>query len=166
MGWYNSDGLYIKFGTDEATVGKAGSYEFDGPQRYLELIISPMTGLGTAAAIQSDSVIVPAGAVIQEVHTIANTACTSGGSAVLNVGLIKTDRTTEIDYDGIIAAAALTTIDATGEITKLVKGSTGAGALIGTTIGANPGLLTADYDTAAFTAGKVTIRIFYTLNAP
>lgn len=160
MGWYNSDGLYIKFGTDEATVGKAGEYETDGPQRMVELTISALTSLGTAAAIQDDHVVIPKNARIEKVEVITTTAATSSGSAALNIGLARTDRTTELDYDGLVAALAKTAIDAAGETNVLTVGSTGAGALIGTTLSYN-GLLTADYDTAAFTAGAIKVRVYY-----
>ena len=56
----------------------------------------------------------------------------------------------------------MTAIDTAGETNVIRKGSTGAGALIGTTL-TNAGLLVADYDTAAFTAGEVVVRIRYSV---
>lgn len=157
--WTNSDGLYIRYGTTEATVTTAGEYPtMPAGMHVTELRIPALTALGTAAAIQANSTILPQGATIAEVVVIAETAATSGGSAVLNVGLVRLDRSTELDYDGLVAALALTAIDATGETTRLTKGSTGAGALVGTEL-ANAGILTADYDTAAFTAGEVVVRV-------
>jgi hypothetical protein len=52
-------------------------------------------------------------------------------------------------------------MDAIGETVTHTNGTTYAGALVGTTVGANPGYLAADYDTAAFTDGTVLIRIYY-----
>jgi hypothetical protein len=158
--WLNSDGLDIPMGVTEADVGKAGEYSTVGPQRMIEVKIPDLTDLGTSAAIQDYSVWVPKGAFIEKVELVADTAATSGGAAVLNVGLIRSDQTTELDYDGFIAAAAITTFDADGDTVEYIQGSTGHGALIGTTLAFN-GLVTADYDTAAFTAGAVTIRVFY-----
>ena len=165
MSWYNNDGLLVKIGTEEATAGKAGSYEWDGPQSMVELVINPLTGLTASAVIQSDVVALPAGAVIQEVHVIADVAATSGGAATLNVGLIKSDRSTNVSDTAVVNAMAITAIDAAGETNKLLVGSTGAGTSMGASVGTLPVLLTAKYGTAAFTAGKVTVRIFYVLNA-
>ena len=160
MAWYNSDGLYVKFGTETDTSVKAGEYRTNGPQRMIELTITAMTALGTAAAIQDDVTVVPKNARIEKVEIVTTTAVTSGGAAVLNIGLIRTDRTTELDYDGFVAAAALATFNAAGETVTITNGATGAGALVGTTLAYN-GLLTADYDTAAFTAGAIKVRIYF-----
>lgn len=159
--WTNADGLRIAFGADEGVAGKAGEYRVDGQERVVECVIT-LTGLGTSAAIQDQFVTLPAGAFITKVVALVTTAATSGGSATLNVGLQRLDRSTELDYDGFIAAGALATIDAAGDIVEYIQGSTGHGALIGTEL-AYPGYITADYDTAAFTAGVVRVQIFYTI---
>ena len=159
--WMNSDGLYVKFGTDEAVTTTAGTYPtMVSGQHVTELRIPALTALGTAAAIQADTTIIPSGVTIARVEVVAETAATSSGSAALNIGLSRLDRSTELDYDGLVAALALTAIDAAGETTALTKGSTGAGALIGTKL-ANAGLLTADYDTAAYTAGELVVRVYW-----
>jgi hypothetical protein len=158
--WTNADGLYVKFGPTEVTVTTGGEFETDGPFRITEVEISDLTTItATAGAtILADNVMIPKGARIESVQIINKTAATSGGSAVLNVGLVKQDRTTEIDFDGLVAAQAITSHDAAGEQTTLTPGSTAAGALIGTTL-ADPGLFVADYDTAAYTAGALYIRV-------
>lgn len=160
MAWYNSDGLYVKFGTEQATASDAGEYRTNGPQRLIELSIDTMTGLTTTGVIQDDVTVLPAGARIEKVEVVTKTAATSAGAATLDIGIIDTDRSTAIDDDGLVAALALTSIDAAGETTELTKGSTGAGALIGTTLAAN-GLLVASYNTAAYTAGAVKVRIYF-----
>lgn len=157
--WLDNDGLYHKYGPDKATPNVAGEYRTNGALREVEVKIT-LTALATGSTILSDQVFIPAGVRIEEVEVVTTTAATSGGSAVLNVGLIRTDRSTAIDADGLIAAMALTTHDAAGEKTVLRVGSTGAGALIGTTT-ANVGYLVADYDTAAYTAGVVVVRVRY-----
>jgi hypothetical protein len=159
MAWTNNDGLYIKFGTEEATAGTAGEFRTNGAERVVRAKLT-LTGLGTAAAIQDQHTVIPAGVRISEVKIINETAATSGGSAVLNIGLQRLDRSTELDYDGLVAAAALATFNAAGETQTLTAGSTGAGALVGTTT-AYPGYITADYDTAAFTAGVLQVEIKY-----
>lgn len=164
MTWTNSDGLIVKFHRELGTTTKAGEFATvaNGDQHVVEMTLSPMTALtATAGVVQDQHVIIPANSRIEKVEIITVTAATSGGSAVLNIGLARLDRTTEIDNDGLVAALALTAIDTVGETASLVKGSTGAGALVGTTIGANAGVITADYDTAAYTAGAIKVKIFW-----
>lgn len=158
--WLNSDGLYIKYGTDEATAGLAGEFRHSGNEYWAELEILA-TSLTASPAIQNDNVIIPAGARIQRVVVIAETACTDvGGTSVLNVGLIRTDRSTTYEVDGIVKALPLASLNVAGEQTTLTGGATYAGDYVGVTI-AYPGLLTADYDTEAFTAGRIIVRVHY-----
>lgn len=159
--WMNSDGLYKKYGTDAATVNNCGEYVTTGPQRMIEVTISDLTALGSSAAptIVSDQTFFPK-MRIEKVEIINTTAATSGGSATLSIGLIRTDRTTEIDYDGFVAQAALSTFNTAGETNSMTVGSTAAGALLGTTT-TNPGYIVAYYGTAVFTAGAVKVRIYY-----
>ena len=92
-------------------------------------------------------------------ETVVEAVATSGGAAALNVGLVRLDNTTPIDVDGLVAAAALTTLDTLGEKTA------GAGALVGTVL-TNPGKIVADYDTAAYTAGTVLVRVKFYVPTP
>lgn len=159
--WMNNDGLYIKYGTDEGVIGKGGALaEGSAGQHVIDVNITLST-LTTTAAIVEDNVIVPKGYVITRVQLITTTAATSGGSATLDVGLMRLDRSTNIDDDGLIVAAALSTFNSVGETLDLVFGSTGAGALVGTVTDATyPSYITASYNTAAFTAGVVKVRVF------
>jgi len=158
--WNNSDGLYIKYGQDEATVGKAGEFSTLGDERqiYVELDLTTL-GATDGGTIVDDNVWIPAGAFIQKVKVV-NRVASTGTGATLNLGLIKKDRSTEIDYNGLLAAAPRTDFDAIGETKEYSAGVSGAGALMGTAT-TYVGYLTADYDTAAFTAGKVGITIYY-----
>lgn len=159
MVWTNNDGLLVKFGTEEATRGAGGHVKSVGPLDVVEVEFL-LTGLGVSASIVDQHVVIPSGSRIEKVEVVAETAATSGGSAALNVGLIRLDRSTELDYDGLVAALALASIDAEGDVVTLIQGGTSRGALVGTTL-ANAGVLTADYDTAAFTAGKVVVRVHF-----
>lgn len=159
MAWTNADGLRVLFNNEQGAVTTGGTHNVATPMRVTTVEFTA-TDLGTAAAVQDYNTYIPSGARIQKVDVIAETACTSGGSAVLNVGLQRKDFSTELDYDGLVAALALSAINAAGENNELVVGSTGAGALIGTTL-ANAGVITADYDTAAFTAGRVIVRVHW-----
>lgn len=157
--WLNDDGLYLKFGTTKTTAEVGGEYRTNGELREIEVTID-LTDLTSSAAIVSDTTFFPNGARIEEVEIVTQTAATSAGSATLDIGLIQTDRSTAIDADGLVAALAKTAVDAAGEKNVIRVGSTGAGALIGTTT-ANVGYITANYGTAAFTAGVIRVRIRY-----
>jgi hypothetical protein len=163
MAWYNSDGLYIRFGMEEATPGAAGEYRTNGPQRMVEVDIPALSAIGAVATptILDDTVVIPKNAFIEKVEVFVETAADSAAdNATLNIGLIRTDRTTELDYDGFITAGAQTTIDANGDQMEYIQGSTAHGALIGTALAHN-GYLTAGYGTAAYTAGAIKVRVYF-----
>jgi len=159
--WNNNDGLYIRFGTDEGKTGRSG--EFGSPlfgTRVEEAIIN-LTDLNTSTnTVLDDNVRVPKNHRIEKVEIYVDVAATSGGSATLDIGLIKPDRTTEEDYDGIVAALALASLNAKGKVVRIDLGSAGAGALLSTELAPAGTLLTAKADTAVFTAGKIRVRIY------
>lgn len=158
MSWLNSDGLLVKFGTEEATAGKGGATAIDGDRREVVMDID-LTLLNTSTAtIIDDNVWVSKNARIEEVEVEVLTAATSGGSATLDIGFIRSDRSTELDYNGLVAAAALSTINTAGKRLNIVAGGTAAGALIGTSL-ANNGLFVAQAGTAVFTAGLIRVRV-------
>ena len=162
--WTNNDGLRIKIGRTEANVTQGGEYNVTGPDHVVEVRFN-LTSLGTATALLEPGIIIPKGARIDEVVVISETAATSGGAAALNIGLVRLDNTTAIDEDGLVAALALSAINVAGEENELTAGVTGAGALVGTTL-ANAGKLVADYDTAAYTAGTVLVRVRFYVPIP
>lgn len=163
MAWLDNAGLYQKFGTEQTVTAAGGEYKTYGELREIEFKITLSavpTGTGTIIP-GTDNIFMPAGVMVEEVQTIADTAAT-GATATLNLGLIRTDRTTEIDFNGLLAAAPLANMDVTGERFTYTAGVAGAGALVGAaTVGSNPGYFCADWDTAAFTAGVITVRIKY-----
>jgi hypothetical protein len=163
--WLNPDGLYLKTGTDEGVAGIAGTFADPVAGAHVtEITGLDLTTLTTSPVVIEDGFMLPKDAVIQKVDVIATTAGTSGGSATFDLGLIRSDRTTELDYNGILAAVALTDVDALGE-THSYTGhsvSNGIGAL-GAVELPNDGYLTANYTTAAFETGIVTIRIYWVM---
>lgn len=156
MGTLNADSLYLKYGTERATANKVGEYRTNASLREVEATID-LTTLTASPVIISDVTFFPL-ARFEEVVIVATTAATSSGSATLDIGFQRTDRSTELDYNGLVAALAKTAYDAAGEKNTINVGSTGAGALLGTTT-TNVGYLTANYNTAAFTAGIIKVRI-------
>lgn len=161
--WTNSDGLYLEFGTSKPAVDVAGEYSTLGDFREVNIRIDDLTTLTAAAAIISQNFRFPKGCRIARVDVISDVAAT-GTNAVLNLGLIQEDRTTAMSgttpAQAFIAALPVTSFDSVGETTSLTVGSTYAGSFLGTST-TEVGYLTADYDTAAFTAGALNIRIFY-----
>lgn len=160
--WFNDDGLQLKYGTDKTVPNIGGEFRTNGALREIEFKID-LTKLTATAAIIDDTVFFPKNARLEEVEIVVYTAADSAAdTAALNIGLVKTDRSTAIDADGIVKALAQTNIDAAGEKVVLRKGSTGVGDLVGVT-NTSVGYFTADYDTEAYTAGVVFVRIRYTM---
>jgi hypothetical protein len=161
--WQNNDGLFVKFGTREATPSKVGDVKTFGPLQTLELTLT-MTELTDTNAIISDAAKLPKNVLIQSIELLPTVAITSGGSAVLDIGLIDNDRSSNHDDDALIAAHAIASHNAVGEWTNIILGGTGAGVQFGVVTTKNT-YITAGFDTAAYTAGKLKIRINYLFTA-
>lgn len=157
--WMNGDGLYVEFGTTKATLGVAGEYKTYGELREI-LVDIDLTTIGSTPTILDNNLKFPTGVRIQEVVVVAHTAAVSGGSSTLDIGLVKEDRTTAISATGIVAALPKASYDAAGEQNTITPGATNGGALLGT-VTSDVGYLTANWNTAAFTAGDVRVRIRY-----
>lgn len=176
--WVNSDGLAVKFPSDMGDVTKGGAIVQDG-YHITELLIdytdalsatSAILGSALAATDGSFGVSIPKGARIEEIETVVQTAFMSSGtigSATLELGLKKSsDRSTELDHDGFLTTSATGTVLGLATVgSKIVTrvGSTGAGALLGTSISEN-GIVTlrnSAHGSHPFTAGKLLVRIMY-----
>lgn len=158
--WNNGDGLYLEFGTTKSAVDPAGEYKTFGDFREINVRIADLTTLTSTPAIISQNFKFPTGERIARIDVIADVAATSAGAATLDIGLQKDDRTTELDYNGLVAALPVTSIDLVGESTALTAGATFGGALLGTSTTDIGAYLTANFNTSAFTAGAVNVRIF------
>lgn len=169
--WMNNDGLLVKFDREKAAKPTGGAisksdkhlieFEFSYTQALTATptILDPDTG--------SYGVMVPEGLRIEAIEIIAESAFTSSGtigSSTLLIGLKKwSDRSTELDHDGFTTTAFVGgRLDAAGERTYVEVGSTGAGALLGTTISENGVIVVSNsaHATHPFTAGKALVRIF------
>lgn len=153
--WTNEDGLLIRFDVEQGAVALDGSTS--AKEVTLEVAVADATTLTDAdtAVEAGDRPFIPAGAVIKDAYFVVDTAFTSGGSAVLDLGLKEADGST-IDDDGLdaaIAVAALTVNSVT----------VGNGALVPskTAVDSYP---TITYDTAAFTAGAGKLVIKYAVH--
>jgi hypothetical protein len=161
MAWHNADGLYIQYGTEQSDAKRAGEYKTVDNVHVTEFDLD-LTVLTTSNTIIDDTVQLDAGVTVLEVQVICTEVATTASSAVLNVGLIRTDRSTAYDADGLVEAAAVTTIDARGETTiyRAPVSGTAVGDLVGTVL-ANTGLLVASTSTGTFTDGTVKVRILW-----
>lgn len=162
--WMDPDGLYHKFGVTKATANIGGEYRNTGRLRDIEFKID-LTALTQSETILSDQVFLPSGARIQEVDILTQTAAATG--TAIDLGLTRTDRTTEIDFDGLLAAAPTSVMNSAGErsiyrvAVTVPTGLTGTGALIGTTT-SNVGYVSCSRtDGTAFTAGVIIVTIRY-----
>lgn len=165
--WTNDDGLKVKLGVTEATPTKTGSYGgVAAPYNCVEADLD-LADLAATATSLDDTVKFPTGAVIEKVELVV-LEIADGASATLDIGLMQLDGTEE-NYDGLVDGATEAALDDTeGATYEYYAGSSSvAGGAAGTVIGdfngvSEPCTLSAMYVTAAFTAGRVKIRVFYT----
>lgn len=156
--WYNNDGLELKFGVTKATANTGGDFATTGPLRNMEVKVD-LTTLTSSPAIVSDVTFFPKQVRIEQVEATVETAATSSSSGTIDFGLIRTDRSTEIDFNGFIAAEVKGSYDTLGKKVIYTNGVSKAGALIGTTT-TNVGYLCAS-STQAYQTGVVVFRVFY-----
>jgi hypothetical protein len=168
--WLNADGLLVKFGTDLARPTRAGEYStlLGGGEHMTEVIVDlvRLSALSTFGSdidvILDDTVTIPNGAMLNKVR-LTVMEVTAGASATLDFGLYDQDRTTAIDADGLIVAGTTGWhTSAIGTVVEYLQGSTEHGALLGTVL-TNTGLLTAQVDGAAYTAGVIKLQVFWSV---
>lgn len=166
--WDNADNLHLVFGADEVIVTRAGEFSTMHGEHFTEVIIA-LASLPTVASgnqqIVADNVYIPGGVFIKGVETFVLKE-TTGTNANLDLGLVsQTDRSTEVDFNGFLAAADIfnggTDLGSRTMFEKLDGTlTTEAGVLVGTKI-TTGGLITANAETADFTAGVLRIRIHW-----
>ena len=157
--WLDNAGLYQKYGVDQTVTSNGGEYRNSGKEREIEFSLNLVTLTETETPV-ADNIFFPAGVKITEVEIFVETAAATG--TAIDVGLQRTDRATEIDYDGILAAFVTATMTV-GNKVVLRKGGTQAGAMVGSGVATtNVGHITASRTTAtAFTTGLVKITVRY-----
>lgn len=152
--WFNNDGLFIQYGTDKAIPTTAGEYVSYGDLRETVIKID-LTTLTSSAVIQDNVCFIPSGVVFEQVEVIADEVAASGTS--FSIGLVKQDRTTALSTTAFVAAMVTASVDTLGEKNILNKGTTYAGAYLGTT-STDSGYITA-LASGTYTTGKVQVRI-------
>lgn len=165
----NADGLTVRYGTNEATVTRVGQFAGTTPGQHVveatvDLVrLSALSTFGSDIdVILDDAVTIPNGAMIEKVE-LTVMEVSAGASATLDFGLIDQDRSTALDADGLIVAGTTGWhTSAIGTKVEYTQGSTEHGALVGTVL-TNTGLLCAQVDGAAYTAGVVKLRVFFSI---
>jgi hypothetical protein len=164
--WDNSDGLRVRNPLAARTVTRGGEV-YDGAKHKTWVTIA-LASLPTVASgnkqIVAENVLIPSGAFIEEVQVIVLKEPTdAAGAANLDVGLVDQDRSTEIDFNGFLAAAdAFNAGTDLGKKTVYNVGTTEVGALVGTKI-TNTGILTANAETADWTGGVVRVEVIWSV---
>jgi len=153
----NADGLFQKFGPTKAVPTTAGEYVTTGQLREIQVKID-LTGLTASEVVQSDQIFFPK-MRIAEVEILTHTAAATG--TAIDIGLIATDRATEIDYDGLAAAFPTASMDTAGDKVTLLTDTTYNGALIGTTTTSVGYITCSRTDSTAFTTGVIFVKIRY-----
>src|SRR5688500_12328736 len=111
-GYSDIGGLYQKYGVEQTVVGKGGEYRNNGHFREIEVEID-LTTLTEAETVLDDNIFIPAGMRISEIKVVTHTAAATG--TAIDLGLVRTDRTTEIDFNGLLTAFVTATMNAAGE---------------------------------------------------
>lgn len=152
MVWINSDGLRVRF-DHERLLPKAyrGEDQGAGPLRYIDVELDAKADFVDGVTFLVEGVILPRNSYLVSADYSLVAAVT--GTTGLTVGVQHLDGTT-YDADGILTALSALTIGTEGHI---VKGGSGAGALLGTVL-AYPGKLII-VPTGTGTAGTISLRI-------
>lgn len=160
MSWIN-DGLERKFGTERTAINPLGEYKFLGPQRIIAIDFSytDLPAVASNSVIINDNLSLPKGAVVEKVEIFCPVDFdSSGDSMTLNVGWVDTDRTNGLDVDALVVAATQA---------ELITGGENVAGWVGAEVGGVPTttvkILTWEVDSQAATAGKGSIRIFYSV---
>lgn len=162
----NGDNLHTWFPQGAGTVTRVGEMNALGARHITRAVVA-LASLPTVAStnkqVLSETCVFPAGAFIEQVDVFV-TKETAGTNANFNLGFIKaTDHSTEVDFDGLLAAADVFNGGTDlGTLTTYVVGTTEVGALVGTQLAFNS-ILVGYPDTGDFTAGVLDIRIYWSI---
>ncbi len=157
--WVNSDGLEVKFGTEQYDPSQGGALGNVGGDGELMEVIVRGDEVPTADAPINIDIQIPDGAFLDTATLYVTEAFLSAGAATLDLGIFSDDGDgtyTVVDADGIDAAVAKATLVADAKIVC-------DGALIGTTLDTNTRNLVLSYGfgTAAFTSGEARLVVKY-----
>ena len=167
--WTNDDGLVVGYGThsaDNSSPAVTGEGTRRTMQFVLDALLVPDTASATNGIATPQAAIIPRGSVITRATIRVLEAFTSGGAATLDLGLWTRGLTTDVvdDANGIVAAVTIAELTTIGEIHlcdgALLPLATSASTLVGAT-GLGDCVVTAEWATGAYTAGKALVQIEY-----
>lgn len=151
--------LHREYGVTKATATVGGEVRGYGDVHEIVFDLD-LTALTQSETVVLDTNFIPSGVIFKEVEIFTETAAATG--TAIDLGLIRRDRSTELDYNGLLAAFPTASMNAAGETNVIRDNTTYDGALIGTS-SAYDGLITCSMtDATSFTAGALKIWIrFY-----
>lgn len=160
--WSNKDGLAVGFGPRSVESNSAAALSQGGVEQevVMKVVGSGLAATPTAAQLANTAVI-PAGAQINSVRVVVDTAFVGGTSVDLG-GYTLADAND--DEDGFIAALLTATLAAGYDETYTAPGANKGGAYIGTKL-ANSVKVVPSYNTSGYSAGVATVTIRYQLAA-
>lgn len=169
----NTDGLMVWYGTNE-TLSDRGHYISEMGVEHCALfdILSTDVKLGTGATslfVLSYNTYIPHNAFVTRVQFLSTDGLwdSTSSDVTLNFGLIKRSDFTIVSATALVAALPKTVIDTAGASVSMVNAdslpasSTYTGTSVGTAMGQD-NLVTAYWTNHAPTAGKGTLRVFFT----
>ena len=161
--WTNKDGLYVGFGPRKVEDHTAASLVAgDNIVRKVVLKIVGTQLSATAGGEElANAVYIPAGANINSVRVVVDTAFTGGTS--LDIGGYTVADAVD-DEDGFVIALLTATLAAGYDETYTAPAANKGGAYIGTKL-ATGVKVAATYNTSAFTAGVASVVIEYQVPA-
>ena len=168
--WSNSDGLVVGFGTHSDDDDVPAVVSGGGGMRYVQTVIYgvniPDTASATNGIAYPQAHVIPRGSIIHRA-TLQVVIAFTGSSSLLDIGLWSRGNTTEVvdDADGLWDGGTIAEMTTVGETNVL------DGALLPLADGVTTGvvglvsnsdvILTAEWETAAFTAGKALLTVEY-----
>lgn len=148
--WVNSDGLVVPFGPRTQANKRPGVSDSAANHHTLQLKFT-YNDLPSGGGSDSGQPQIPANAVIHSGYVYVTTAFAN--TTGLTIGL-NTVADVAIDADGLLASKAAAALTDETSVTL-------DGALVGTTIGANPGYIVAADASGNSTAGEAELVLHY-----
>lgn len=157
MSYTNADGVYVLTSVDQGAIQPNGTTtNIFRRSLVIDVDFTQIGATFTSANINPQAATIPANATLVGATLIMSVAATSAGAATLDIGTYLASGTAVV-ATGILAAAAITTHDAIGEVVR-AGGTQVAGTA---TIGTAAVYVGLKYNTAAYTAGVGKLVIDY-----
>lgn len=158
--WFNSDGLFVQFGTAKAVPTTMGDYLSYGETREIEFTVTLANTAAGATTILGNTTFMSTGVFIEQVEMDVETAAAGGTS--FSIGTMRADRSTAVAAGAFINGEVLATVTPAGKKVIYTAGVSGAGTGIGTTLSLPDGFAYITLtNVGTFTNGVMKIRIKY-----